>query len=404
MKTIYFIGPHHPIFETMVKYPPHDYKVVSTMTSDYSSGYIKEYYDKRYILIKNLADDFMAYLSLPRLLMLPRQFIADCVFAVNTLPLTFKPSIIGVETVFHFTRRLNLAYKTSFASILLNRLKRCRKIVAISNASKISILNYTTLFNKSLSKILEQKIKVVYPSVNPSYADKLSLFRKTRKNSYFRIVHVNTRPLTRGLIELLKAALMLSSKYDIELRIKLTPRFFTHEAYSITSRFLQKLRDLNVPVTLKIGNLCRDELFKNFYAQGDLFVLPTWMDSFGFVFLEAMSMGLPCIGTDIYAIPELIKNEFNGFIVKLPIKPYINIKRLKYLTTSNLLERYFNLREKFSDEVARQLVVKISKLIEDDKKRRRMGKNSYMLTHSRHFSVKYQQLKLKEIYEEALQK
>jgi glycosyltransferase involved in cell wall biosynthesis len=51
-------------------------------------------------------------------------------------------------------------------------------------------------------------------------------------------------------------------------------------------------------------------------VQGaSVFVLPTLHDSFGFVFLEAMSMGLPCVGTRLFAIPEIIEDKVTGLIV-----------------------------------------------------------------------------------------
>jgi len=41
--------------------------------------------------------------------------------------------------------------------------------------------------------------------------------------------------------------------------------------------------------------------------------MPSLRDSFGFVFLEAMSQGVPCIGTTINAMPEIIGDS--GFVV-----------------------------------------------------------------------------------------
>ncbi len=51
------------------------------------------------------------------------------------------------------------------------------------------------------------------------------------------------------------------------------------------------------------------------YRSSDLFVMPSLRDSFGFVFLEAMTQGVPCIGTDLNAMPEIIADGESGYVV-----------------------------------------------------------------------------------------
>jgi glycosyltransferase involved in cell wall biosynthesis len=58
----------------------------------------------------------------------------------------------------------------------------------------------------------------------------------------------------------------------------------------------------------------RGEIQK-WYRQADLFVLPSRLETFGDVLLEAMAFGLPCIGVDRDAMPEIIENEKTGFII-----------------------------------------------------------------------------------------
>jgi len=53
------------------------------------------------------------------------------------------------------------------------------------------------------------------------------------------------------------------------------------------------------------------------YRQSDLFVMPSLRDSFGYVFLEAMTQGVPCIGTDFNAMPEIIQHGKTGYVIPL---------------------------------------------------------------------------------------
>jgi glycosyltransferase involved in cell wall biosynthesis len=48
----------------------------------------------------------------------------------------------------------------------------------------------------------------------------------------------------------------------------------------------------------------------------DIFVLPSLSESFSYVVLEAMAMGLPIISTNVGAVSELVQEGKNGFVVE----------------------------------------------------------------------------------------
>lgn len=52
------------------------------------------------------------------------------------------------------------------------------------------------------------------------------------------------------------------------------------------------------------------------YPKYDLFMTASTMETQGLVVLEAMACGLPCVGVDAFALPELIQDGRNGFIVE----------------------------------------------------------------------------------------
>ena len=55
----------------------------------------------------------------------------------------------------------------------------------------------------------------------------------------------------------------------------------------------------------------------NLFNSSDIFVFPTYYEreTFAIVNVEAMSYGLPVISSDEGAIPEIVKDGINGFIV-----------------------------------------------------------------------------------------
>jgi glycosyltransferase involved in cell wall biosynthesis len=51
------------------------------------------------------------------------------------------------------------------------------------------------------------------------------------------------------------------------------------------------------------------------YRRHDLFVFPSTYEGFGLVVLEAMSQGLPVVGTAVGCVPDLVRHGDNGIIV-----------------------------------------------------------------------------------------
>jgi glycosyltransferase involved in cell wall biosynthesis len=64
------------------------------------------------------------------------------------------------------------------------------------------------------------------------------------------------------------------------------------------------------------GYLSGEDIIKIFLAS-DIFVFPTYYsEGFPLVILEAMAAGLPVISTPVRAIPEIIKDDVNGFLIQ----------------------------------------------------------------------------------------
>ena len=55
---------------------------------------------------------------------------------------------------------------------------------------------------------------------------------------------------------------------------------------------------------------------KEFFANSDVFIQPTFEDCFPLTLLEAMQYKLPIVSTDEGAVPDMVKYEANGFICK----------------------------------------------------------------------------------------
>lgn len=69
------------------------------------------------------------------------------------------------------------------------------------------------------------------------------------------------------------------------------------------------------PITIR-RNLSNEDLARE-YQNADVFVLPSVLEGFGLVLLQAIRFGLPVIATTNTGAPDIIKNEREGFIVPI---------------------------------------------------------------------------------------
>jgi glycosyltransferase involved in cell wall biosynthesis len=146
-------------------------------------------------------------------------------------------------------------------------------------------------------KINSEKIKII-----PNYID-TELFRpfslEKEKN---RIIFVGRLEAQKNLFNLIKA---LSG---IPVKLVLIGRGFLKEKLEE----LAKEKKVDVKFINKIAN--KD--LPQEYNKSKLFILPSFYEGCPKALLEAMSCGLPCIGSNVEGIKEIITHKENGYLCK----------------------------------------------------------------------------------------
>lgn len=93
-------------------------------------------------------------------------------------------------------------------------------------------------------------------------------------------------------------------------------------------------------LTEKVHLLGKQENLDELYSISDLKLLLSEKESFGLVALEAMACGVPCIGTNVGGMPEVIDHGKTGYICELGDIPDISEKAISLLKNDQLHRQF----------------------------------------------------------------
>ena len=155
------------------------------------------------------------------------------------------------------------------------------------------------------------KVKVIYPYIKKHKRDVFP------EKNVVEFLFVSTQFYLKGGRETIEAFKMI---YENTKNFHLT--VVTHLA-EIPEEYD------NLPfVKFVEADLDKSHLHSQYFSKTDVFILPSYQDSFGMVYLEALSFGLPIIATKMYAIPEIVVDGKNGILVNPPVHYYLDDYRL----------------------------------------------------------------------------
>ncbi len=136
----------------------------------------------------------------------------------------------------------------------------------------------------------------------------------------------------------------------------------------------------------------REELYSRILPETDIFLIPTYVETFGFAILEAMSFGLPIISTTHFAIPEMIQHEESGFLINTNA---FNCEKLFRGYIVNILPNDFR------EHVTRELVKYLMKLVESPKLRETLGMQANQVATTK-FSLTTRNAYMLKIYQSVI--
>lgn len=205
------------------------------------------------------------------------------------------------------------------------------------------------------SGIKQSKIKIIPVGVD---YDLFHQKESGNKNNYeyFRILYVGRFVQKKGLSYLIKAINIIRNQ-----KIKLT-LIGGQKKDNDYDNVINCIKNLNLEKYIDIKPSVPYSKLPAIYHQHDLFVLPSIMEPFGKVVLEAWNAGIPVIATNQGGIKDFVIDNYNGLLVSSKnekeiaqkVKLIINNKKLKedlIKNSSSSVKNFYwnNIAIKYSD-------------------------------------------------------
>jgi glycosyltransferase involved in cell wall biosynthesis len=97
-----------------------------------------------------------------------------------------------------------------------------------------------------------------------------------------------------------------------------------------------------------LGDASRETLRK-YYMTADVFCMPSYFEGFGIVFTESLSHGIPCIGRNIQAMPEIITPGVNGYLLYNEDEEELAMLLVKVLEDDEMKNRVEKMSKNYKD-------------------------------------------------------
>ncbi|MCY9091359.1 N-acetyl-alpha-D-glucosaminyl L-malate synthase BshA [Bacillus mojavensis] len=250
---------------------------------------------------------------------------------------------IGIVTTLHGTDITVLGYDPSLKDLIRFAIEASDRVTAVSSA--LAAETYDLIKP-------EKKIETIYNFIDERVYLKKNTAAIKEKHGILPdekvVIHVSNFRKVKRVQDVIRVFRNIAGKTKAKLLL-----VGDGPEKSVACELVRKY-GLEKQV-LMLGNQDRVE---ELYSISDLKLLLSEKESFGLVLLEAMACGVPCIGTNIGGIPEVIKNNVSGFLVDVGDVEAASAKAVRILEDEQLSKQFTEAAmEMLNNEFSSQKIV-----------------------------------------------
>jgi 1,2-diacylglycerol 3-alpha-glucosyltransferase len=166
------------------------------------------------------------------------------------------------------------------------------------------------------SKVIKEECKrngiknlIVIP-----YGINLDVFKKvkTSRDKTIKILYVGRLVREKNLDVVIKAARKIER--EIKNRFNKETKFIIVGDGPAKGYYEDLTKKYKVDNLFEFVGFVKHEDTVKYYSGCDLFIFPSKFETLGLVSIEAMACGLPVVGARYLAIPEIVKDGYNGYL------------------------------------------------------------------------------------------
>ncbi len=232
---------------------------------------------------------------------------------------------LKVVTTLHGTDITVLGNDPSLSEAIRFGIEKSDYVTAVSQ-SLIEQTNELINPNKSIHAVYNFIDERVYQKMDSSHLREEYEIADEEKV----VIHVSNFRAVKRVQDVVKTFARIASKVPAKLLL-----VGDGPEMSLVSKLVCSLGIRN-----KVLFLGKQENLEELYSISDLMLLLSEKESFGLVALEGMACGVPCIGTNVGGIPEVISDGVNGYVCELGDIETIVRKGIEILTDEALHQKF----------------------------------------------------------------
>jgi len=193
----------------------------------------------------------------------------------------------------------NMGNEENFAVVMEKIIiKKADYIFTVSKTTKSKL--------KEEYNVNNNKIFVFPNGINWRSIKNLHLNKKNKDK--LKLLFVGRLEERKGLLFLISSLAMYKKKIKEKFILNIVGK-------GDNRKYKDVVKKLNLEEEIIFKGYLPDEELNNYYFNSDIFIIPSQMEGFGLTILEAIQFGIPIIGTNRGAIPEILKDYKCGFLI-----------------------------------------------------------------------------------------